>query len=307
MACWAALNQAARSLQAKGDPRSLDQIRADLLVTRITGQAEADAVSFHVNLVMPADSLLGPDQTHAYATGQGGPGTHSRPSSEDRHGLQDADGQTYADADADPDADADVHAYPYADADCHADPDVGADCHADPYADPDADADGHDYADGDADAETWPDHATHPDHATVRDEPVDLGYPDCPTWDARGETWDARWDEPAHLDGIGPITAATARALIRESPAQVWIRRLFLDPVSGIADNIDPRARNFPPRLRQLIIARDRTCRHPYCDAPIREIDHITAWTDGGTTAPDNGQGLCKRCNLVKTMPGWTT
>uniref|UniRef100_UPI0013DE22C2 HNH endonuclease n=1 Tax=Specibacter cremeus TaxID=1629051 RepID=UPI0013DE22C2 len=45
----------------------------------------------------------------------------------------------------------------------------------------------------------------------------------------------------------------------------------------------------------------------PWCDAPIRDYDHITPYGDGGHTSIDNGQGLCKRCNLTKEAPGWTT
>lgn len=38
---------------------------------------------------------------------------------------------------------------------------------------------------------------------------------------------------------------------------------------------MDSRARLFPAGLRRFIRARDDTCRTPYCDAPIRHLDHI--------------------------------
>ena len=69
----------------------------------------------------------------------------------------------------------------------------------------------------------------------------------------------------------------------------------------------DPRARAFPTHLRRLLILRDEVCRTPWCDAPIRHADHITAHTDGGPTTLTNGQGLCEACNHTKQTPGWTT
>ena len=60
VACWAALRQRADTLQAAGDARSRDQIMADLLVERLTGQAAAEDVNVEVQLMMPLDSLLDP-------------------------------------------------------------------------------------------------------------------------------------------------------------------------------------------------------------------------------------------------------
>ena len=69
---------------------------------------------------------------------------------------------------------------------------------------------------------------------------------------------------------------------------------------------MDSRARIFPPRLRRFIQARDDTCRTPYCDAPIRHLDHIVPWHHGGPTTQANGAGLCEACNHTKETPGWT-
>jgi hypothetical protein len=43
----------------------------------------------------------------------------------------------------------------------------------------------------------------------------------------------------------------------------------------------------------------------PYCTAPIRHLDHIIAFRDGGPTTASNGQGLCERDSHVKEAPGW--
>ncbi|WP_372489774.1 HNH endonuclease [Arthrobacter rhizosphaerae] len=62
-----------------------------------------------------------------------------------------------------------------------------------------------------------------------------------------------------------------------------------------------------PTRAAPLHPGPDHTCRTPYCDAPIRHLDHITPWHHNGTTTTTNGQGLCEACNHTKETPGWTT
>ena len=67
----------------------------------------------------------------------------------------------------------------------------------------------------------------------------------------------------------------------------------------------DPSRRYFDGWLAKLIRLRDQTCRDPFCDAPIRHIDHITRHSDGGPTTFTNGRGVCARGNLIREMPGW--
>ena len=116
-------------------------------------------------------------------------------------------------------------------------------------------------------------------------------------------------NEPAHLTGYGPIPAPLARHLIRTAGPQIktWIRRLYTDPDTGHLINGDNQRRIFTPAARQYLIARDQTCRTPWCDAPIRHADHTTPYANGGPTAITNGQGLCERCNYTKMAAGWTT
>jgi hypothetical protein len=85
----------------------------------------------------------------------------------------------------------------------------------------------------------------------------------------------------------------------------VWLRRLYTAPGAGELVAMDSRARLFPPGLRRFIEARDETCRTPYCDAPIRHLDHIVPWHSAGPTALVNGAGLCEACNHTKEIPGW--
>ena len=68
---------------------------------------------------------------------------------------------------------------------------------------------------------------------------------------------------------------------------------------------MDSRARHFRDGLARLIRLRDRTCRTPWCDAPIRHGDHSERVSDQGPTSAINGQGLCEACNYAKDAPGW--
>jgi hypothetical protein len=112
-------------------------------------------------------------------------------------------------------------------------------------------------------------------------------------------------EEPAVLRDGTPLPARTARDLATNPDAPTWLRRLFTDPTTGIATAIDPRRRAFTRPQKQLIDARDRTCRLPGCQSPIAHHDHVRRHTDGGPTTTANGQGLCEGHNLAKEIPGW--
>jgi hypothetical protein len=115
-------------------------------------------------------------------------------------------------------------------------------------------------------------------------------------------------DEPAHLDGYGPIPAELAREIVAGActrPEKLWLRRLYTSPTSGELVAMEARGRSFRGTLARFITLRDRVCRTPWCDAPIRHHDHATAHQQGGPTHAGNGQGLCQACNYAKQAPGW--
>ena len=174
VACLKALRDQTDALKASGDPRSRDQIMADTLVERVTGQSSATDVNAELQIVMPLDTLL------------------------------------------------DVH-----------------------------------------------------DHTSVE------------------------------LDGYGPLPADLARDLVASSKGRSWWRRLYAAPVGGPLVGGDPHRRRFDGHLRKLIMWRDRQCRDPFCDAPIRHIDHIQRYSDSGLTVYPNGRGECERGNYAREMPGW--
>lgn len=115
-------------------------------------------------------------------------------------------------------------------------------------------------------------------------------------------------DEAAHVDGFGPVPADLAREWVAgalDRRERVWLRRLYTHPTTGELVSMDARTRLFPASLARLIRLRDRTCRTPWCDAPIRHSDHVVGHADAGTTDLPNGQGLCEACNHAKQAPGW--
>jgi hypothetical protein len=115
-------------------------------------------------------------------------------------------------------------------------------------------------------------------------------------------------EDPAHLDGYGPIPAELARELIAEACTdheKIWLRRLYTHPTTGELATLDATGRTFRGTLARFIRLRDQTCRTPWCDAPVRHLDHATDASRDGPTTATNGQGLCEACNHAKQAPGW--
>ena len=109
-------------------------------------------------------------------------------------------------------------------------------------------------------------------------------------------------DTPAHLAGYGPIPADLAREWIRcaDADQKLQVRRLFSFPGTGDLVGMNSRARTYSGLLAMFIRLRDQTCRTPFCNAPIRHIDHIVSHAAGGPTSERNAEGLCERCNYDK-------
>ncbi|MFZ2501821.1 MAG: DUF222 domain-containing protein [Nocardioides sp.] len=115
-------------------------------------------------------------------------------------------------------------------------------------------------------------------------------------------------DAPAWVEGFGPISGEQARELVADHLAaheRLALRRLYAAPATGQLVAMDARTRFFPTGLARFLVLRDQICRTPWCDAPIRQLDHAQGHAAGGATSAANGQGLCEFCNHAKQAPGW--
>ncbi|MBA2560093.1 MAG: DUF222 domain-containing protein [Propionibacteriales bacterium] len=131
---------------------------------------------------------------------------------------------------------------------------------------------------------------------------------------------------PAWLESYGPVPAALGRDIVgiprsgeaggqdgdgrRDSAgeperARVFLRRILTDPFDETVAHVDTSRRRFDGAVAVLVGYRDQVCRVPFCNAPIRHLDHVVPYRDGGPTTAGNGQGLCERDSYVKEMPGW--
>jgi hypothetical protein len=110
--------------------------------------------------------------------------------------------------------------------------------------------------------------------------------------------------QPAQLDGYGPITATMARRLAADETG-TW-RRLVTDDTGQLLF-YGRRTYRPPANLTDHVIARDQTCTFPGCRRPARlcDLDHGEAWGTGGETNSHNIAAVCTRHHNAKHDAGW--
>jgi hypothetical protein len=108
--------------------------------------------------------------------------------------------------------------------------------------------------------------------------------------------------ETCEVPGIGPVSLATARALLADSVVKVLV-----------TDGVDVSAvahlgRSIPAAIATALAERDPVCVVPRCEqANGLEIDHYRiAWTDGGPSEMWNLARLCAHHHRLKTYRGFT-
>ncbi|GAA3889104.1 hypothetical protein GCM10022381_33630 [Leifsonia kafniensis] len=111
-------------------------------------------------------------------------------------------------------------------------------------------------------------------------------------------------DEPATLDGYGPIDPDTARELCAKAPSFL---RLMVNPETGVPLSLGREHYRVPKDLRIWLQTRDGTCRGVNCGQPAAtsEIDHTRAFAHGGPTDAHNLAHLCKACHRLKHASTW--
>jgi hypothetical protein len=111
-------------------------------------------------------------------------------------------------------------------------------------------------------------------------------------------------DEPAELDGYGPIDAETARRLAGHAPS---LQRLLVHPETGAALSYGRTSYRVGADLAGYLRVRDGRCRFPGCARPAHraDLDHATDWARGGATDADNLAHLCRSHHRLKHESGW--
>ena len=113
----------------------------------------------------------------------------------------------------------------------------------------------------------------------------------------------------------GYIEQAGSRVLSAEQ-IRAWCGRpdvqITVKPVIDLHQSIDTPSYTPTDRIRDYVIARDRTCVFPWCGRNARhgDLDHIVPFdhadpTRGGPTSTDNLAALCRRHHRLKTRGRW--
>lgn len=111
-------------------------------------------------------------------------------------------------------------------------------------------------------------------------------------------------DEPAILEGYGPIDPETARKLTAQAPS---LYRMLTDPESGEPLTLGKGSFPLSRRLRRFLRLRDETCRFPGCNrkAVQCDLDHTIAREHDGPNTAANLAYLCRKHHRLKHLTGW--
>ena len=103
---------------------------------------------------------------------------------------------------------------------------------------------------------------------------------------------------PAHVPGIGAISADLARELAADGTWGIWLRN-----AAGHVTAVDPGRYRPTAGVARLIAAREPTCRFPGCLVRVErcDLDHTESWPAAPGSTPENLGPLCRRHHNAKT------
>lgn len=112
-------------------------------------------------------------------------------------------------------------------------------------------------------------------------------------------------DEPAMLDGYGPVPASMARRLVADGAGSFY--RVLVDPRDGAPLEIGRKSYRVPRAMRAWLRMRDGKCPFPGCSNTSldTEADHLLAWHHGGTTGISNLGQPCPRHHRLRHTTAW--
>lgn len=113
-------------------------------------------------------------------------------------------------------------------------------------------------------------------------------------------------DEPAMLDGYGPIPPSVARGLVANGADSFY--RVLVDPRDGAPLEIGRTSYRLTKAMRIWLRLRDGKCPFPGCSnhSLDNEADHLLAWHKGGTTGVSNLGQPCPKHHRLKHASTWT-
>jgi hypothetical protein len=113
-------------------------------------------------------------------------------------------------------------------------------------------------------------------------------------------------DDPAMLDGYGPIPPSMARKLAANGAASFY--RVLVDPRDGAPLEIGRTSYRLTKAMKRALQLRDGRCTFPGCNNPSldNDTDHLQAWQHGGHTGISNLAQLCPKHHRLKHASGWT-
>ncbi|MFC4397908.1 HNH endonuclease signature motif containing protein [Arthrobacter sedimenti] len=112
-------------------------------------------------------------------------------------------------------------------------------------------------------------------------------------------------DEPAVLDGYGPIPPSMARDLVANGATSFY--RVLVDPRDGAPLEIGRTSYRVTGAMRAWLRMRDGKCPFPGCsnNSLDNDADHILAWAKGGTTGISNLGQPCPKHHKLRHATGW--
>jgi hypothetical protein len=112
-------------------------------------------------------------------------------------------------------------------------------------------------------------------------------------------------EEPAVLDGYGPIPPSMARRLVADGAAS--FHRVLTEPGTGAPLEIGRTSYRITAAMRQWLRLRDGKCPFPGCNNQSldTEADHVLAWHKGGATGISNLGQPCRKHHRLRHTTGW--
>ena len=112
-------------------------------------------------------------------------------------------------------------------------------------------------------------------------------------------------EEPAELEGYGPIDPETARELAGEATS---FMRLLVHPETGVPLSLGRDRYKVPKDLRLALELRDGTCRGYGCNRSATEcdIDHTVDWQFSGKSDYANLASMCPPHHRLKHQTTWS-